>query len=140
MYKRQLEALNKLADRVERLIVLLERIEGGVSRAGSGLDLAASGISQAVSGLEKTVGMLDGSLPNLSDSASALRSLTERLSGVVIDLAVEIPKATKTLQELSPELTSMVGTLDQRFTHLDGVVTELARLMEACLLYTSRCV
>jgi hypothetical protein len=75
--------------------------------------------------------MLDGSLPNLSDSANALRSLTERLSGVVIDLATEIPLATKTLQDISPELTSVVGTLDERFSHLDGVVTDLARLMEA---------
>jgi hypothetical protein len=28
-------------------------------------------------------------------------------------------------------LTTIVGTLDERFLHLDGVVTELARLMEA---------
>jgi hypothetical protein len=70
-------------------------------------------------------------LPNLSDSASALRSLTERLSGVVIDLATELPKATQSLQDISPELAKVVGTMDERFSHLDGVVTELARLMEA---------
>jgi hypothetical protein len=85
-----LDAINDLAERVERLMVLLERIESGVSLAGSGIDLAASGISQA-----------------------------------------EIPRATKTLQDLSPELSSVVGTLDERFSHLDGVVTDLARLMEA---------
>ena len=48
--------------------------------------------------------MLDSSLPSLSDSASALRVLTERLSGVAIDLATELPKATRSLQEVSPEL------------------------------------
>jgi len=112
-------------------MTLMERLEAGLSRAGSGIDVAAGGISMAVTGLERAVGTLDGSLPNLSDSASALRSLTERLSGVAIDLASELPKATKSLQDISPELTSMVGTLDERFVHLDGVVTELARLMEA---------
>jgi len=126
-----LEALNELAVRMEQLMAMLERIEGGLEHAGSGIDIAASGISMAVNGLERAVGTLDGSLPNLSDSASALRSLTERLSGVAIDLATELPKATKSLQALSPELTTIVGTLDERFLHLDGVVTELARLMEA---------
>ena len=51
--------------------------------------------------------MLDPSLPSLSDSASALRTLTERLSGVAIELVNELPKATKSLQEVSPELASV---------------------------------
>jgi ABC-type transporter Mla subunit MlaD len=126
-----LEAINTLADRIDRLMTILERMEGGVVRAGSGVEMAATGISQAVSGLETAIGMLDGSLPSLSDSASALRQLTERLSGVAIDLAKELPLATQTLQSISPELAKVVGTLDDRFTHLDGVVTELARVMEA---------
>ena len=125
-----LEAVNGLAERMDRLITMLDRLEGGVDRAGSGIDLAASGMSLAVSGLEQAVGLLDRSLPNLSDSADALRILTERLSSVAIDLATELPKATKTLQEVSPELSTVVGLLDERFTHLDIVVTELARLME----------
>ena len=70
-------------------------------------------------------------MPSLSDSASALRGLTERLSSVAVELASELPKATQSLQEVSPELSTVVGLLDERFAHLDGVVTELARLVEA---------
>jgi ABC-type transporter Mla subunit MlaD len=112
-------------------MTLLDRLEGGVNKAGSGIDFAALGISGAVSGLEQAVGMLDSSLPSLSDSASALRFLTERLSGVAIELANELPKATRSLQQVSPELASVAGLLDERFAHLDTVVTELTRLMEA---------
>ncbi len=126
-----LEAVNNVAERMDRLTTLLERLEGGVNRAGTGMDFAALGISSAVSGLEQAVGILDASLPSLSDSALALRGLTERLSGVAIELAYELPKATRSLQEVSPELSSVVGLLDDRFTHLDTVVTDLARLMEA---------
>jgi ABC-type transporter Mla subunit MlaD len=128
---RALDAVITLADRLDALMELLEKMESGVTFAGNGVEMAAAGISQAVSGLEKAVGTLDGSLPTLSDSASAIRSLTERLSGVVIDLATELPRATKSLQDISPELAKVVGTLDERFGHLDSVVTDLARLMEA---------
>ncbi len=126
-----LEAVNDVAERMDRLMTVLERLEGGVNRAGSGMDLAALGISHAVSGLEQAVGTLDSSLPSLSDSASALRFLTERLSGVAIELANELPKATRSLQEVSPELASVVSLLDERFAHLDTVVSDLAGLMEA---------
>lgn len=126
-----LDAINEVTERMDRLMTLLDRLEGGVNKAGSGIDFAALGISGAVSGLEQAVGMLDSSLPSLSDSAMALRFLTERLSGVAIELVNELPKATRSLQEVSPELASVAGLLDERFTHLDTVVTELARLMEA---------
>jgi ABC-type transporter Mla subunit MlaD len=126
-----LEAINETAERLDRLMAMLDRMEGGVNRAGTGIDIAALGISRAVSGLELAVGTLDSSLPSLSDSASALRTLTERLSCVAVELANELPKATKSLQEVSPELASVVGLLDDRFAHLDVVVSELARLMEA---------
>jgi ABC-type transporter Mla subunit MlaD len=125
-----LDAMNDLADRLDRLMTMLEPFEGSVKGAGSGFDMAASGISFAVSGLEQAVGTLDSSLPYLSDSAAALRALTERLGGVAIELVTELPKATRSLQDVSPELSAVVGTLDERFTHLDDVVTELARLME----------
>ncbi len=128
-----MQRVNDLAERLDRLMPLLERIDGGVNKAGSGIDLASLGISHAVTGLEQAVGMLDSSLPSLSDSALALRNLTERLSGVAIDLATELPKATQSLQEVSPELASVVGILDERFTHLDDVVTEMARLVEAVI-------
>jgi ABC-type transporter Mla subunit MlaD len=128
-----LDAINDLAERLDRLMTLLERVEGGVNRAGSGMDLAALGISRAVTGLEHAVGALDTSLPSLTDSATALRTLTEGMSNVAFELAIELPKATKSLQAVSPELSTMVGSLDERFTHLDDVVTELARLMEALI-------
>ena len=125
-----LDAINDTAERLDRLMEMMERIEGGMNRAGSGIDFAANGISGAVFGLENAVGILDGSLPSLSESASALRTLTERLGAVAVELATELPKATRSLQEVSPELSTVVGLLDERFTHLDIVVTELARLME----------
>jgi hypothetical protein len=128
-----LDAVNDLADRMDRLMTLLERLEGGVNRAGSGIDLAAVGMGHAVSGLEQAVGALNGSLPTLSDSAAALRILTERLSGVAIELATELPKATQSLQEVSPSLASVVGSLDERFDHIDIVVTELARIVEGVI-------
>jgi hypothetical protein len=128
-----MEAVNDMAERLDRLMTLLERLDGGVTKAGSGIDLAALGISAAVSGLEQAVGTLDSSLPSLSDSAAALRNLTELLGGVAIELANELPKATRSLQEVSPELASVVGILDDRFTHLDDVVTEMARLVEAVI-------
>jgi hypothetical protein len=128
-----LDAINDLAERLDRLMAMLERIEGGVNRAGSGIDLAAVGMGRAVSGLEQVVGALDGSLPTLSDSALALRILTERLSGVAIELVTELPKATKSLQEVSPQLSLVVGSLDERFDHIDTVVTELARIVEAVI-------
>jgi ABC-type transporter Mla subunit MlaD len=128
-----LDAVNDLAERLDRMMTLLERLEGGVNKAGSGIDLAALGMSRAVSGLEQAVGALDRSLPTLSDSALVLRTLTERLSGVAIELATELPKATKTLQEVSPELAIVVGSLDERFDHIDSVVTELARIVEGVI-------
>ncbi|HEX3796657.1 MAG TPA: hypothetical protein VHV57_19350 [Acidimicrobiales bacterium] len=130
---RVLEAINTLAEQLEHLMALLERMESGVNLAGSGIDLAASGISQAVNGLERAVGALDVSLPTISDSASVLRTLTERLTGVAFDLARELPKATASLQDLSPELSRVVGTFDERFGHLDVVVTELARVVEGVI-------
>jgi methyl-accepting chemotaxis protein len=128
-----MESVNDLAERLDRLLTLLEHLDGGVTKAGSGIDLAALGISTAVSGLEQAVGTLDSSLPSLSESAAALRTLTERLGGVAIELANELPKATRSLQEVSPELASVVGILDERFTHLDDVVTEMARVVEAVI-------
>jgi hypothetical protein len=126
-----LDAINEVTERMDRLMTLLDQLDRGVNKAGSGIDFAALGISGAVSGLEQAVGMLDASLPSLAESASALRGLTERLSGVAFELVNELPKATRSLQEVSPELASVVGLLDDRFTHLDTVVTDLARLMEA---------
>jgi ABC-type transporter Mla subunit MlaD len=128
-----LEAINEVTERMDRLMTLLDQLDRGVTKAGSGFDFAALGISGAVSGLEQAVGILDASLPSLAESASALRGLTERLSGVAFELVNELPRATRSLQEVSPELASVVGLLDDRFTHLDTVVSDLAGLMEAAV-------
>lgn len=109
-----LETVSGLADQLDRLMTVLERLEGGLSRAGTGIDLAALGMSRAVSGLEGAVGAPDASPPSISDLASALRTLTERLSGVAVELATELPKATKSLEDVSPEVSNIVGLLDER--------------------------
>jgi hypothetical protein len=126
-----LEAVNDVAERMDRLMAVLDRLEGGVNKAGPGIDLATLGISSAVAGLEQAVAMLDSSLPSLSDSASVLRILTERLSGVAMELASELPKATRSLQEMSPELSKLVGLLGDRFAHIDTMVSDLAGLVES---------
>ena len=125
-----LDAINDLAERLDRLTTLLERVEGPVNKAGSGIDLAGLGISHAVSGLRQAAGALDPSLPSFSDPAAALRTLAERLSDVAFERATEVPNATKSLQDVSPELSVVIGSLDEHFTHIDDVVTELARLVE----------
>jgi ABC-type transporter Mla subunit MlaD len=52
---------------------------------------------------------------------------------VAVELVTELPRATATLQDISPELAKVVGTLDDRFGHLDSVVTDLAKLVEAVI-------
>jgi ABC-type transporter Mla subunit MlaD len=128
-----LDALNDLSERLDRLTTMLDRIDGGVNIAGSGIDLAALGIANALSGLKEAVSTSDRSLPALSDSAAAQRSVTEWLSTMAVQLATELPKATKSLQDASPELSVVVGSLDERFTHLDDIVTALARLIDAVI-------
>jgi ABC-type transporter Mla subunit MlaD len=128
-----LDALNDLSERLDRLTTMLERIEGGMNMAGSGIDLAALGIANALSGLKQVVGASDRQLPALSDSAAAQHSVTEWLSSVAVQLATELPKASKSLQDASPELSVVVGSLDERFTHLDDILTALARLVEAVI-------
>jgi hypothetical protein len=128
-----LDAINDLTERVDRLRTVLERIEGGVNMAGSGFDLAALGFSHAVSGLKQAVNTSDASRPSRSDPAAAQRSLTELLSAMAVELAMELPKATKSLQDVPPELSEVVESLDNRFTYLDDVVTALARVMDAVI-------
>lgn len=87
-----LEAINEVTERMDRLMTLLDQLDRGVTKAGSGFDFAALGISGAVSGLEQAVGILDASLPSLAESASALRGLTERLSGVAFEIGQRTPQ------------------------------------------------
>lgn len=77
--KDTLDAINALAERVDRLVSLLEQFEPGMNLAGAGMDVATSGISQAIVGLQQAVGTLDGVIPGMSASTAALRGLTDRM-------------------------------------------------------------
>jgi hypothetical protein len=125
-----LDAIPDVADRLDRLTVMVERMGAPMGRAGSGVDLAASGIATAVSGLEQAFGSLDTSLPFLSDSASVLRGIRERLGFVAGELNTELPEATNPAPDGAVERPTVVGRSDQSLPDLDAVVTELAGLME----------
>ena len=112
-------------------MTLLERIDGGVNRAGTGIDLAALGISTAVSGLEQAVGTLDASLPSLSDSAVRAAQSHGASEWCGARAGQRAPEGDPVAAGSLARAGSVVGILDDRFTHLDDVVTEMARLMEA---------
>ncbi len=116
-----LQAIDDISDRLDRLMPLLERIDGGMNTAGTGFDLAALGISTAASGLEQAVGALNASLPLFSESASVMRSVTERVSTIAFELVTELPKATRSLQDVSPELAAVVGLLDEVVGNIPGM-------------------
>ena len=116
-----LKAIDDISDRLDRLMPLLERIDGGMNTAGTGFDLAALGISTAASGLEQAVGVLNASLPLFSESASVMRAVTERVSTIAFELVTELPKATRSLQDVSPELAAVVGLLDEVVGNIPGM-------------------
>lgn len=110
-----LDALNALAERIDRLMTLLEPLEGGMNLAGTGVGVATSGITQAIVGLQQAVDTLDSSLPGFSYSSAALRSLAERLGGVTVEV-VGAP------EESAPPFA------DPSFDELSMFVAELMRL------------
>ena len=116
-----LQAIDDISDRLDRLMPLLERIDGGMNTAGTGIDLAALGFSTAASGLEQAVGALNASLPLLSESATVMRAVTERVSTIAFELVTELPKATRSLQDVSPELSAVVGLLEEFVGNVPGV-------------------
>jgi hypothetical protein len=101
-----------------RLPGTLLRLPAATLQALDALTTLSDRIEQLLALLERLEGILaragavdfaalgiDGFIPSASDPASALRRLKEGLSGV--------------------------GTLDERFGDLDGVVTDLSRMVEA---------
>lgn len=128
-----LDAIPDVADRLDRLTTMVERMGAPMNRAGSGADLAVSGIANAVTGLQQAFGSLDTSLPFISDSASVLRGIGERLGAVRGELTIDVPETTKPPPDRSRERPSFVewpGS-EEPVINLEAVVTELAGLMEA---------
>jgi hypothetical protein len=90
--KDTLDAINALAERIDRLVSLLEQFEPGVTLAGAGVDVATSGITQALSGLQQAVGSLDGVIPGMATSSAALRGLSDRLGRTSIEIVAGAPE------------------------------------------------
>ena len=67
------------------------------------------------------MGALNASLPLFSESASAMRAVTERVSTIAVELVTELPKATRSLQDVSPELAAVVGLLDEVVGNIRGM-------------------
>lgn len=116
-----LQAIDDISDRLDRLMPLLERIDGGMNTAGTGFDLAALGLSTAASGFEQAVGAFNASLPLFTESASVMRSVTERVGTIAFELVTELPKATQSLQDVSPELAAVVGLLEEVVGNIPGM-------------------
>jgi hypothetical protein len=127
-----LDAIPDVADRLDRLTTMVERMGVPMNRAGSGVDLAASGIANAVSGLQQAFGSLDTSLPFISDSASVLKGIGERLGAVRGELTIDVPETTNPPPGRAPEQPSFVEwPHEEPVVNLEAVVAELAGLMEA---------
>jgi hypothetical protein len=127
-----LDAVPDVADRLDRLTTMVERMGVPMNRAGSGVDLATSGIANAVTGLQQAFGSLDTSLPFISDSASVLKGIGERLGAVRGELTIDVPDTTNSPPNGSPERRSFVEWpgAEQSVINLETVVTELAGLVE----------
>lgn len=134
--KDTLDAINALAERVDRLVTLLEQFEPGVNLAGIGVDVAASGISQAITGLQQAVGALDGVIPGVSSTNAALRELADRMGWTTID-AIEVVADTEessrysefddgegddpALDELSAAVSQLIEFFATTFSTIPGV-------------------
>jgi hypothetical protein len=121
-----LDALNALAERIDRLLTLLEPLEGGMNLAGSGVDVAATGISQAIVGLQQVVGTLDSSLPGFSYSSAALRSVAERLGGTSVQVVgapqqSAPPLGDPLIDEFSASLAELVELVLSTVLAIPGV-------------------
>ncbi len=111
-----LEGINALTERIDRLLMLLEPLEGGMGLATTGVDFATTGIAQAVAGLQQAVGIMDNSRTPLS-STSALRLLAGRLGGTTVEVVTE--------EELDVDPSDDPPLV----LDLDAMVTELVRFV-----------
>lgn len=136
--KDTLDAINALAERVDRLVSLLEQFEPGVTLAGAGVDMASSGISQAIWGLQQAVGTLDGVIPGMSASSAALRGLTDRLGRTTIEVVAAPEDRSRgyvggdtieensvegdpALDDLADVVSQLVGLFAATFSTIPGV-------------------
>ena len=132
--KDTLDAINALAERVDRLVSLLEQFEPGVTLAGAGVDVATSGISQAIFGLQQAVGTLDGVIPGMSASSAALRGLTDRLGRTTIEVVAapedessgyafeeSFVEGDPALDDLTDVVSQLVGLFAATFSTIPGV-------------------
>lgn len=111
-----LEGINALTERIDRLLMLLEPLQGGMGLAGTGVDFATTGIAQAVNGLQQAVGLMDSSRTPLS-STSALRLLAGRLGGTTVEVVTE------------EKLDAAPADDPPLVLDLDAIVTELVRFV-----------
>ena len=100
-------------------MALLERSTGASTRPARASTSPRLGISTAGPGLEQAVGMLDSSFPHFPILLRPCAASPNDSAGWRSNWPANFPKATQSLQELSPELSSVVGILDERFAHLD---------------------
>jgi len=122
--KDTLDAINDLAERVDRLVSLLEQFEPGVNLAGVGVDMAATGISQAIVGLQQAVGTLDSAIPGVSASTAALRGLADRLGWTSVEVVRDSEEESSRYDDYSDDS----GYGDPSLDELSAVVSELIRL------------
>jgi hypothetical protein len=116
-----LDAVNALAERIDRLLTVLEPLQGSVNLAGTGVDFATTGFAQAITGIQQAVGALDSSFPPFASPSATLRSLAGRLGGTTVELVVEQeePPAKEWERDDLPPI------------QLDMILMELVRLVES---------
>ncbi len=134
-----LDALNALAERIDRLLTLLEPLQGGMNLAGTGVDVATTGITQAIVGLQQAVGTFDSSLPGLSYSSSALRSLAERLGGVTMEVVAAPEESAPPLGDPSlDELSTLVAELIQLVLSTVGSIPGVRQVLRVTTTTSDR--
>lgn len=134
-----LDALNALAERIDRLLTLLEPLQGSMNIAGAGVDVATTGIAQAIVGLQQAVGTLDSSLPGFSYSGSALRSLAERLGGVSMEVLAAPEESSPPLGDPSfDEFSTLVAELVQLVLSTVGSIPGLRQVLRVTTTTSDR--
>ena len=126
-----MDALNDLADRVERLMTLLERLEGGVTRSPAAGSTWPRSVSPKPSAGSKGRSVNTGCLVAQPVGLRFCAAFVDRATAG--DRAPPKQPRQDVARIFHQELAKIVGTLDERFGHLDLVVTDMARLVEAVI-------
>ena len=130
------EALVAIAELSEKLASMgkqLDKINSSIDLAASRIDQAADGMKTSANSVRDIIDLVSGSVPELAKSALSLGDLVERLGTLGLELTTELPKTTSVIRGLSPELSRIMGNLDDRLDHLDGVVSDLSRTIVTIL-------